>query len=66
MDVLNWWLFFDRVCFPVSCSKLMLWPTSRLLLPLSVAMLTFSTLHLYRVTHFLSVALMLLAASCYL
>ncbi|GAA6099318.1 GPI inositol-deacylase [Tachysurus ichikawai] len=45
---------------------LMLRPTLRLLLPLSVAMLTFSTLHLYRVTHFLSVALTLLAASCYL
>lgn len=52
------------VCF--SCSKLMLWPTSRLLLPLSVAMLAFSTLHLYRVTHFLSTALTLLVASCYL
>ncbi|KAK3568779.1 hypothetical protein QTP86_017418 [Hemibagrus guttatus] len=50
----------------LSRSKLMLWPTLRLLLPLSVAMLTFSTLHLYRVTHFLSVALTLLAASCYL
>ncbi|XP_053351875.1 GPI inositol-deacylase [Clarias gariepinus] len=50
----------------LSHSKLMLWPTSRVLLPLSVAMLTFSTLHLYRVTHFLSAALTLLAASCYL
>ncbi|XP_047670998.1 GPI inositol-deacylase [Tachysurus fulvidraco] len=50
----------------LSRSKLMLRPTLRLLLPLSVAMLIFSTLHLYRVTHFLSVALTLLAASCYL
>ncbi|KAL0964061.1 hypothetical protein UPYG_G00317840 [Umbra pygmaea] len=38
--------------------------TSLLLLPLSVAMVTFSTLHLYRVTYFLSAALILLAASC--
>ncbi|XP_041718881.1 GPI inositol-deacylase-like [Coregonus clupeaformis] len=37
--------------------------TSRLLLPLSVAMVTFSPLHLYRVTYFLSAALVPLAVS---
>ncbi|XP_041929415.1 GPI inositol-deacylase [Alosa sapidissima] len=38
--------------------------TCRLLLPLCIAMVTFSSLHLYRVTHFLSVALGFLAISC--
>ncbi|XP_030642693.1 GPI inositol-deacylase [Chanos chanos] len=47
-------------------SKLLLRLTSKLLLPLCVAMVTFSPLHLYRVTHFLSAALAFLAASCYL
>ncbi|XP_062862373.1 GPI inositol-deacylase [Trichomycterus rosablanca] len=47
-------------------SKVMLKPTSHLLLPLSIAMLTFSTLHLYRITYLLSAALMLLVLSCYL
>ncbi|KAF7709869.1 GPI inositol-deacylase [Silurus meridionalis] len=47
-------------------SKLIRQATVCVLLPLSVAMLTFSTLHLYRVTYFLSAALTLLAASCYL
>lgn len=40
--------------------------TCQLLLPLCIAMVTFSSLHLYRVTHFLSVALGFLAISCYL
>ncbi|XP_041699974.2 GPI inositol-deacylase isoform X2 [Coregonus clupeaformis] len=38
--------------------------TSRLLLPLSVAMVTFSPLHLYRVNYFVSAALVPLAVSC--
>ncbi|KAJ8012436.1 hypothetical protein DPEC_G00042750 [Dallia pectoralis] len=38
--------------------------TSCLLLPLSVAMVTFSPLHLYRVTYFLSAALIPLSVSC--
>ncbi|KAI4877972.1 hypothetical protein NFI96_020741 [Prochilodus magdalenae] len=50
----------------LSLSKLMLPLTSRLLLPLCIAMVTFSPLHLYRVTHFLSAAVTLLAASCHL
>ncbi|XP_037395467.1 GPI inositol-deacylase [Pygocentrus nattereri] len=50
----------------LSLSKLMLALTSRLLLPLCVAMVTFSPLHLYRVVHFLSAALTLLATSCFL
>ncbi|XP_066543052.1 GPI inositol-deacylase [Hoplias malabaricus] len=50
----------------LSLSKMMLALTCHLLLPLCVAMVTFSPLHLYRVTHFLSAALALLATSCYL
>ncbi|KAK1797667.1 hypothetical protein P4O66_008038 [Electrophorus voltai] len=50
----------------LSHSKLMLGLTSRLLLPLSVAMTTFSPLHLYRVTHFVSVALTLLVTCCHI
>ncbi|XP_036417811.1 GPI inositol-deacylase isoform X2 [Colossoma macropomum] len=50
----------------LSLSKLMLALTSRLLLPLCVAMVTFSPLHLYRIFHFLTAALTLLATSCYL
>uniref|UniRef100_A0AAZ3QDC9 GPI inositol-deacylase n=1 Tax=Oncorhynchus tshawytscha TaxID=74940 RepID=A0AAZ3QDC9_ONCTS len=38
--------------------------TSRLLLPLSVAMVSFSPLHLYRVNYFVSAALVPLAVSC--
>ncbi|XP_014028444.2 GPI inositol-deacylase isoform X2 [Salmo salar] len=38
--------------------------TSRLVLPLSVAMVTFSPLHLYRVNYFVSAALVPLAVSC--
>ncbi|KAL2081141.1 hypothetical protein ACEWY4_022994 [Coilia grayii] len=40
--------------------------TCQLLLPLCIAMVMFSSLHLYRVTHFLSAALGSLAISCYL
>ncbi|KAJ8410602.1 hypothetical protein AAFF_G00195060 [Aldrovandia affinis] len=40
--------------------------SSRLLLPLCIAMVTFSMLHLYRVTHFLFVPLALLALACHL
>ncbi|KAJ8350508.1 hypothetical protein SKAU_G00256380 [Synaphobranchus kaupii] len=38
--------------------------SSHLLLPLCIAMVTFSMLHLYRVTHFLCVPLALLALAC--
>lgn len=46
-------------------SKVLRW-SCHLFLPLCIAMVMFSSLHLYRVTHFLSVALILLATSCYL
>ncbi|XP_076854507.1 GPI inositol-deacylase [Brachyhypopomus gauderio] len=50
----------------LSHSKLMLGVTSRLLLPLCVAMMAFSSLHLYRVTHFFSAALTLLVTCCHI
>ncbi|XP_051998972.1 GPI inositol-deacylase [Xyrauchen texanus] len=46
------------------CSKLMTM-TSRLLMPLCVGMLAFCPLHIYRVIHFLSASLTILASSCY-
>lgn len=46
------------------CNSKLLPLTSNFLLPISIAMVTFSPLHLYRVTYFLSTALPLLAISC--
>uniref|UniRef100_W5LQX8 GPI inositol-deacylase n=1 Tax=Astyanax mexicanus TaxID=7994 RepID=W5LQX8_ASTMX len=59
-------LLINCTTLTLSHSKLMLGLTFHLLLPLSITMMTFSPLHLYRVTHFLSAALTLLATSCYL
>ncbi|XP_062312383.1 GPI inositol-deacylase [Osmerus eperlanus] len=53
-------------CDVVKLSNSKLLPlTSYFLLPISIAMVTFSPLHLYRVTYFLSAALPLLAISCF-
>ncbi|CAL8326789.1 unnamed protein product [Lota lota] len=58
-------LLIDCSCHALSNSKL-LHVVCRLPLPLCVAMVTFSPLHLYRVAYFLSAALVPLALSCFL
>ncbi|XP_059932610.1 GPI inositol-deacylase [Gadus macrocephalus] len=58
-------LLIDCSCHALSHSKL-LRVVCHLPLPLCVAMVTFSPLHLYRVTYFLSAALVPLAVSCLL